>query len=934
MGACPDADQLGEHVAGELDTDEAQAIAVHLDDCDACRAVVVALVKASELDAIPSRYEIVRFVGRGGMGVVYAARDRELERDVAIKLMRAELGGERLAERLIRESRVLASIRHPAVVTVYDVGRHAGRVHVAMELVDGVTLGAWLAARPRTVRAIVGVIARAGEGFAAAHAAGVIHRDVKPDNILVGDNPEVGTDDPRVVVTDFGIARAIAGDDGATAVTVEDVATTDTIAADLTATGVAIGTPAYMAPEQLEAGEIDARADVFGLAVTLWEALYGARPYRGATARELREAMRRGAPEPPREGAAGPVPRWVRDALREAIAPGVGQRTATMTALVARLDARRRDRRRRIVLVSAGFAGVGVAAAAAVVGSRDAGTSPDRCAAGGALVDRVWTSDRATAIRTSFGNTATGFGVRAGTALVGEVGAWVDEWKLGRRAACLAAPEDRARREACLDRALATLDARAGVWATADLDLVLAIGGRALDLPSIEACASPPPRATPVPPALAVLEEQIARIDALERAGRHTEAVEMLERSLPEIERLDHPTLGTSAWMTVGVLRHNSGDFEPAMAAYHRAGAMAAAIGDATQTFRTLLARANAAHDAGDFRGALIAVEAAENVVALSQVDDPLASVPITRGSMLVSIGRYADGIAVLEVAIAKLEAQPDIERDASINLGLALGQLGYALHQSGTDMSRRALDVLDRSRAVLTRTFGEDHPEVAKIDAEIATALSHVGRYREAADRMRAAGAVLAAAYGREHVLVGITKINLGSVLNSGGEHEAARASLLEAKAILLPALGPDHPHLSPIETNLADAEVALGNFAAAETYARSALARHEAAGMTGGPLANSLHTVAEIMDKRGRPAAAIPLLERAIGELDGELHASSRVEALAFTAEVLVHAKRIADARARLAEAEKLAATLALDDDAGKDVRDALEKARREVP
>jgi serine/threonine protein kinase len=219
--ACPSDADLAAHLGGGLSDDAAAALGAHLDGCPDCRATVVALVRARgtpataapapgaalAIGAAVGRYRLTRVLGAGGMGVVYAAHDEALERSVALKLMRPDLAGDpaALAARMVRESRMLARVADPAVITVHDVGEVDGRVYLAMELIDGGTLRAWLDAAPRTTAEVIAVLRRAGLGLVAAHRAGVVHRDFKPDNVLVAASPSGA---PRVVVTDFGVARA------------------------------------------------------------------------------------------------------------------------------------------------------------------------------------------------------------------------------------------------------------------------------------------------------------------------------------------------------------------------------------------------------------------------------------------------------------------------------------------------------------------------------------------------------------------------------------------------------------------------------------------------------------------------------------------------------------------------------------------------------
>ncbi|MCW5809037.1 MAG: serine/threonine protein kinase, partial [Deltaproteobacteria bacterium] len=210
---------------------------------------------------IDGQYKVERVLGEGGMGVVYLARDLKLDREVAIKV-----GIERSAAaigRLAREAMALARLSHPNVVVIHQVGELGGRAFVAMEYVPGGTARTWCQGKGR--REVVALYIAAGEGLAAAHAAGLVHRDFKPDNVLVGA-------DGRPRVADFGLAR---------------VQLAAGVGAGMTG---ALGTPAYMAPEQFGDGEVDARADQFALCASLWEALFGERPFAERTTE--REAIR------------------------------------------------------------------------------------------------------------------------------------------------------------------------------------------------------------------------------------------------------------------------------------------------------------------------------------------------------------------------------------------------------------------------------------------------------------------------------------------------------------------------------------------------------------------------------------------------------------------------------------------------------------------
>ena len=381
------------------------------------------------------RYRLERELGAGGMGVVHAAFDPDLERRVALKVLRATDGGGEARQRLLREARALARVTHTNVVTVHEVGSASGRDFVAMELVDGETLADWLKSAPRTPDEIIATFIAAGRGLAAAHAAGLVHRDFKPHNVL-------RRKDGRIVVTDFGLARGVEAVDRsieleATMRPQGNQENTPSSLTGLTQTGSVLGTPAYMAPEQWTGGSIGPPADQFAFCVALWEALTGARPYGGATIEALKAEVARG----PDALDASKLPRRLRETLRRGLASDPKQRWPSMDALLAQLS-RTQRRPRRIALVLA--SGAVVAAAIGYVALReDKPAAVAACAAPALAPDRVWSPSIARALAVS-----------------PDVKRVLDQqftrWSSARQAACTAA---NTKQLTCLDGVLARFDA-------------------------------------------------------------------------------------------------------------------------------------------------------------------------------------------------------------------------------------------------------------------------------------------------------------------------------------------------------------------------------------------------------------------------------------------------------------------------------------------
>jgi predicted Ser/Thr protein kinase len=288
------------------------------------------------------RYLIVERLGAGAMGVVYRAEDSDLGRSVALKQLHRP--DEALTTRLIREARSMAQVNHPNVVAVYDVGEVDDTTYIAMELVTGESLRTWQ--QVRTVNEIVEAYLAAGRGLAAAHDAGLIHRDFKPDNVLVGR-------DGRVRVTDFGLAASRPDED---LVETLDRPARSIADVNLTTSGSVLGTPAYMAPEQFLGGNVDARTDQFNFCVSLYEALFKQRPFAGKTFDELSENVCEGKVR------AVPTGTQISGAVRAIILRGLsikpGDRFPTMGHLLAELGRDRAKPWRRTSYAAFALAGV------------------------------------------------------------------------------------------------------------------------------------------------------------------------------------------------------------------------------------------------------------------------------------------------------------------------------------------------------------------------------------------------------------------------------------------------------------------------------------------------------------------------------------------------------------------------------------------------
>ena len=403
---CLPTEILTRFLEGRADAKMRAQLEEHASRCERCREVLSALGRYRTPPAVRprsqpygdrllapgtqvGRYVIVREIGAGGMGVVYAARDPELERMVAVKVLRGD-SDPRTEARLRREAQAMAQLAHPNVVAVYDVGAFDERMFIAMEYVAGETLARWIGA-PRSRREILDAYCAAGRGLAAAHAAGLVHRDFKPENVLIGD-------DGRVRVGDFGLALCIDGGDAPGGVAVGWDTNAATSPARLTASGTLLGTPCYIAPELYDGGEADARSDQFSFCVALFVTLYGELPFNGDTLGSFAANVRSSSLHDPR--GTPRVSRRIRRAIKRGLATDPASRFASLDEL---LDELAWPSQRRALWA------IGPGAALAVVAwlvTRPYGASPEqRCTGATAALTTASNTQRPEAIENA--STAT-----------------------------------------------------------------------------------------------------------------------------------------------------------------------------------------------------------------------------------------------------------------------------------------------------------------------------------------------------------------------------------------------------------------------------------------------------------------------------------------------------------------------------------------------
>jgi len=786
------------------------------------------------------RYVVLETIGRGGMGMVARAYDPKLQREVALKLLRSDGRGGRGTEasaRLVREAQAMARLGHPNVVAVFDAGEVDGQVYLAMELVRGQTLRRWLETE-RPWREVLAVLREAGAGLVAAHAAGLVHRDFKPDNVLVGD-------DGRVRVTDFGIARGVGGDAPASAEapsapspTPHALDTTSTTA-HLTETGTILGTPPYMAPEQHRGEPADTRADQYAWCVTAWEALAGTRPFTGTGPALVLEKTRARPVAPVRSM----VPTWIWTAIERGLDPDPERRWPSLGALLDALghDASRRRRRRIGAAVIVGLA-VGLAGMHALSRSR----ARARCRAEAEAIAIPWSADAKARLRDSVLAVPAGYAATTWDMLEPWLDDYAARWATLRESQCLASDLDRTRTaelrrlgDECLAErldAFATL-----IDALADADEVALRGAvpSASKLPAIDACADDVRLAKrPRAPDESVGADEVA---AVRSELRHAEIQTGLGRYADGLATartaLDRAV--TLAW-------------EPLVAeARVRVGMIASKAGDHATAERELLEGFLAAGRSGH--------------------DDVLADAAL---SLTYHVGyvaaRGSEGMLWSRIAEMALQRAGDVDGLRGAEL---LSATGSVLLVMGEREEARVM--YDRTLAIRERLLGSEHPDVATALQNVGTALHLSGSHREAMALFERGLAIQEKTLGAQHPAVAVGINNIAASHHALGEFAQARELQERALAIFEHALGPDHPDVALGLHNLATLAELDGDLdGAVSRYERALAIQQRASGADHPDVAMALHNLAHVHEKRGdrdlaltEQARAVDIFERALG-------------------------------------------------------------------
>jgi serine/threonine protein kinase/tetratricopeptide (TPR) repeat protein len=862
--------------------------------------------RSLERGACIDRYIIVDRLGSGGMGVVYKAFDPDLGRPVAVKLLNVDpQESSRQRQRLLREAQALAKLSHPNVISVHDVGTVGDDVFIAMEFVEGRTLRAWLTQTKRSVREVLDVFLAAGEGLAAAHRAGLVHRDFKPDNVMVGD-------DGRVRVLDFGLAKnatleQLPADGGApshypqTGGDTVDLRAPGTtrrageretpptpaaplqvldsgrlLATPLTRIGSVLGTPRYMAPEQHLGEAVDERADQFSFCLSLYEALYDALPFVGST---RREAVLEGRVEEPPAGAR--VPRWLRQVLVRGLAVDPVSRYASMASLLAALRADPTVARRRRMIAVATLAMLGITALAWRIQLRH---QASLCRGAERKLVGVWDPGRRVSVRTAFRSS----GARYADAVLQTVERAFDDYAQSWLAMDVDACEaTRVRREqpsqvldlrvACLDDRLFQLKTLVDVFATADAKLVEGATQSARSLPSLDLCtdvaalaARTPPRDPEMRRRVEDVRQQLAGANALGLAARYDQGVVAAQKAVAEAQKLDYRPIEAEAELQLGTELDGHGDYRDAEHAFSQALAAATdAHGDELATratvglIRELGVRLSKFDDAD--RWALLGESQARQ---LQRKDELLGRFYSQRSALRRAESRYDEALADANRAleIQKRALGPDHDSVAETYCNLA------DIHWYRSHFAE-ALESYGHCLAIDQRNLGFDHPRVALTLNGMANVYGDSGDHTRALELYQRALEILKRVQP-DHPSVALIYNNIGGDLYSQGKASEAFENFKFALEAWQKRFGPSQRTVMALN-NMASAKVAMNQPAEALRYAKEGVAMcervlgpsHQACGVFWGTLGEAHRGTRQLDEALRDFQRAAAVIEKAVG-------------------------------------------------------------------
>ena len=891
--ACPSDDDLFALARSQLEPVKAAAIQKHLAQCEACCAAVAEAARGLAGEASPApeadessrklrsgdrlgRYLIGALLGEGAMGAVYVAQDPELNRRVAIKVLRTDarlgIGKGELQARLLREAQAMARLSHPNVVSVFEAAEVQGQLFVAMELIEGGTLRSWLRERPRALDEILDVFIAAGRGLVAAHGAGIVHRDFKPDNVLIGR-------DGRVRVSDFGLARSTQDlsppGPAITPAPPPHGASAPPLASQLPPftsptrlLSEMVGTPAYMSPEQLAGGSIDARSDVFSFCATLFEAVYRSLPFPARTLKELRAHHRSG----PARAQANVAPPWLRELLESGLRAEPGDRPATLAALLERLESARRGEARAVEARTrrwrnGGAAALALALLAGLWFTRARLDARAACAEGARRIDGAWSLARRQQISEAFHQTHLVYADDAFSRVAAALDRFAASWPQAYEAACelgIGKSEEASQaylRMACLSEQLASVEARSELFVHADAKLVEDAAAMASAFEEPEQCAlgialSAPPLSASLRPAVERLRADLARVKALGEADHLDEARALVQRAVSDARALPFRPVLAEALLAQGEIAMDSYDPNSAITAATDAAFVAEGSRHDVIAVRawTLALRETAALALFE-KGRELERHARAALERIGGDDLLMAELETAMGFLLTTVGKAEEALAMEVSARAHYRKTGRVDRFSSWLLNdeaSALFVLGR--YADSADGFERAVELKEK-------LLGPSHPDVGFGLSNLGSALTALGNYREAGVALARAHAIFAHALPDDHFAFLALSVNEGDLALAQGDAAAALAAYQHALTVAEHNGQLPNPNTLEARLGLGRSQLALGRTREAIETLEQAMPAQESA-VDPFVLADLRFALAQGLSKLGGDAARIQLL------------------------------------------------------------------------
>lgn len=715
-------------------------------------------------------YRVIKVIGRGGMGVVYAARDERLERTVAIKRLRRGLVGEKGTERFLREARALAKLSDPNIVTLHDVRQHDDELLMVMEYVEGKTLADWIALDQPRWAAVVPVFVQAARGLAAAHRLGIVHGDFKPHNAILGN-------DGRVRVLDFGLVSVSEKSTLALAPESNSPELMNSTRGDELR-----GTPAYLSPEQWGGHPRSVFSDQFSFCVSLHEALFGQRPYNAQTPLELASnviAGRRVAV--PRHIS---VPGWLERVVDRGLATRPEDRWTSMEALLEALE--RKPRNRRV------WFGASIIGTSAALGAFSWATATNpTCTGALESIEESWNDGRRARVQTAMQGAGASYGSAVARRIGSELDRYAEHWAETHTRICEATRvrgEQSERlmdaRIGCLERARVSLEAAVWVLSRSDAQTVERAHDVVAGLPRLRHCRSlgrdeadverPPAEAEEL---VRKIDAQIAQAEALQRAGRFEEQAEAMRRARSMAEGLSYPPVWTRIEIGAGYALLDSSEPEAAEAAFSKAQRSAMGSGQWKE-----------------------AIEAMSNLVYVYATLVRLEEAQLT--------ATFLEGL---------LERHGDAEARAAYHGNLGVMAAARFDFEASARHHAKALEVRLKS-------LPSDHVDVAAARDNLGVALAQQGKFDEARVQMFEALEIWEE-LAPNHPNVGFSLNNLGNLAWREGDLEEAERFARRAVEVQREAVGEHHSHLAFALASLAAISTDLGKYEEARRYFEEAL-------------------------------------------------------------------------------------------------------------